>query len=67
MVPITNPSSRIFRAREEAEQVALAKEEARAAAEAAEAAAAAGPTKHEEEMFQAKAILQAVVHELEEK
>lgn len=45
--------------------MALAKEQARAAEEAAKAAAAAGPTPHEEEMFQAKAILQAAVNEME--
>lgn len=63
--PIYNAATRFFRAREECERVALAREQARAAEEAAKAAAAAGPTPHEEEMFQAKAILQAAVNEME--
>lgn len=53
------------RAREDVERAALAEKQARAAAEAAKATAVSGPTEHEEEMFQAQAILKAAVHRLE--
>lgn len=55
------------RAGEEAERAALAEQQARAAAEAATEAAENGPTQHEEEMFEAKAILEAAVSGLEAK
>lgn len=55
------------RAREEAERAALAEQQARAAAEAATATAVRGPTKHEEDMFEAQAILETAVGGLERK
>lgn len=45
----------------------MAEERARGAAEAACATAEEGPTQHEEDMFEARAILQAAVSGLESK
>lgn len=55
------------RAREETQRAALVEQQARTAAEAATAAAEKGPSQHEEDMFEAKAILQAAVSGLEGK